>query len=264
MSHRVRRAAALAVVAGALGLAAAGLVAAPAQARPHGPLIPANVYFFDTKVDLDHAKDADVVKSGTGFISDGNWHTIAVDQKCPKGTLSTEPLVRVPGTGKNEDEWEEYQLAPQSFRFDAEGRPVSYEETNGFALPIVADYLNQHGNHADNFRMVVVCLDANLNGLGYFQTAISAENKGMSTGTLESPANTKVYPNVVWKPQNTDLSNVGRKPAGSASGSHLPWTGIGLLAGILAVAAAAVAGSRALARRRSGAPTPDQKEQVSA
>lgn len=259
-ARALRRLAAAVLVAGL----AVAVVPSAAQARPHGPLIPANVYFLSTRTDLAHATDADVVQSGTGFLAESNWRTIAVDQPCPAGTASVQPLVRIPGQTADEDEWEEYPLGPQSFEVDGEGRPVSYEDDNGFALPIVARYLNAHGSHAENFRMVLVCLDANLGELGYFRTAVTIDNHGMTDGEF-SPENQKVFPNVVWTPENTDLSNVGQAPpAAGAARDPFPWRKVAAAGVLVLLAAAAAVVVRRGRRTADPVDTAEKKESVSA
>jgi MYXO-CTERM domain-containing protein len=248
----------LCATVGAVLLACAVVVAlaGPVQAQPRGQYIPGNIYFLSAKVDLDHASDVDVVHSGRGFLPDTNWAAIAVDRACPQGTTNIQPFIRVPVDGEpDEDQWEEYPLGPQAVTKDAQGRFVSYEDHNGFALPILADYLDAHGGTAENIRAIVVCFDNNLDSLGYFQTTISADNTMMAPrGPLDpfDPEHPDVYPNVMWTPQNTDLSNLGQAAAlpDAHDAGAFPWGPIGVGGGFGLVAL----GAAALARRSRSVP----------
>ncbi len=168
--------------AGLVALGGAVVLASPAAALDHGPLLPGNIFLLNEQIPLASATPSTIITSGAG--AGRQWQSITVDQPCIAGTTNFQSFVRIPMDGvADPNAWNEVGLNAYSVNFDAQGLPYSYGNNAGFAQADVIMYLNSHGHTSDKFKLITVCQDNDAMSLAYFQTDVTISNTGLTDGT---------------------------------------------------------------------------------
>ncbi|RYV49984.1 Ig-like domain-containing protein [Pengzhenrongella frigida] len=164
------------------GLAVA--TAGSASAADDGPLLPGNIYLFNSKtVSLNNATNANIVTSGTNLTRP--WSTIAVDQVCPAGTTQNFTRVRIPQVGVNPISWDEVQFNATSTELDALGRSYNSTNSNPMTSAKVAAYVLAQGGTA-TLPLAFVCADPMAVATGYFESTLTVVGN-TSAGTWSVP-----------------------------------------------------------------------------
>ena len=180
----MRRNRAIAAVAAAVVTLGLGVVGATsATAADDGPRQTGNVYFLKNDKNLATASAADQVTDGS-YASQSAFTSVAVDGRCPSGTVQVQVYTRLKNT-QPEEFWDEIAIgATRPYSEDAQGNAYIVAPFDNFNLAAIQNHL---GGSAKDLPVAFVCKDTMATPLGYFETDVTVGTLANGTWSQVSP-----------------------------------------------------------------------------
>ncbi|MCL2091221.1 MAG: Ig-like domain-containing protein [Micrococcales bacterium] len=171
------------MLAAVVTLGGLGVVGATsAAAVDDGPRQSGSVYFLNNQKNLATASAADQV---TGGSFEGRAFTsVAVDGKCPAGTVQAQVYTRL-RTTQPEDFWDEVPMGgTRPYAEDAQGNAYVVTAFDNFNLAMIQNHL---GGTTQDLPVAFVCKDNMGVPLGHFQTEVTVGAGASGTWSQINP-----------------------------------------------------------------------------